>query len=174
MTPAGPTADNPPWPCGARPSKRSQPQHVASSTGCHPHPFPPEQGDKLPLRKLRLITHQACGLHSWTGSHWAHGPACSALRRPWWPEAGLMSMARGRSLRMDGPEGRGYSHVFTKAGGKEMTNERKRCQANTRRCQTRPRVLGALSLGGHASSQFSEWGLSLLCSRQDGGNEPAL
>lgn len=73
-----------------------------------------------------------------------------------------MSMARGCSLRMDGPEGRGYSHVFTKAGGKEMTNEWKRCQVNTRRCQTRPCVLGSLSLGGHASSQFSEWSLSLL------------
>ena len=67
-----------------------------------------------------------------------------------------MSMACGRSLRMDGPEGHGYSHVFTKAGGEEMTDERKRCQANTRRCQTRLCVLGSLSLGGHASSQFSE------------------
>ena len=43
-------------PCRARPSKRSQPQHMASATGCHPHPFPPEQGEKLPPRKLRLIT----------------------------------------------------------------------------------------------------------------------
>ena len=42
---------------------------------------------------------------------------------------------------------------------------------------TRPCVLGSLSLGGHASSPFSVWNLSLLCSPhscQDCGNKPAL
>lgn len=42
-----------------------------------------------------------------------------------------MSVAHGPLWRTDGPEGRGYSHVFTKAGGKELTDGRKRCQANT-------------------------------------------
>ena len=42
-----------------------------------------------------------------------------------------MSVAHGPSLRTDGPEGRGYSRIFTKAGGKELTYGRKRCQVNT-------------------------------------------
>ena len=63
--------------CGACPSKPSQPRHVESGAGCRLHPFPPEQGGKLPLRKLRLI--------SWfpitpVGS--APGPAPAGSARP--------------------------------------------------------------------------------------------
>lgn len=61
MTPAGPTAARPAsGPHGSRwvepvPANTACSSPVESGAWCHPHPFPPEQGDKLPLRKLRLI-----------------------------------------------------------------------------------------------------------------------
>lgn len=42
-------------PCRSCLCKRSQAQQVESGIPCHPHPFSPEQADKLPLRKLSLI-----------------------------------------------------------------------------------------------------------------------
>lgn len=80
--------------CRACPSKPGQPQRVESGAGRHLHPFPPEQGDKLPLRKLRLII---CFCITPVGSAPGPAPAGSAgplcLHHRWQSDAGLMSVA---------------------------------------------------------------------------------
>lgn len=125
VTPAGPMAAGPPaGPPGSGPGRAEPAVHAAhpswaeSGTWCHPHPFPPEQGDKLPPRKLRLIIWFPIMLVGCApGPAPAGGASASTARPPpcpapplWQSAAGFMSTATFCSvhspLRNDGEEGR--------------------------------------------------------------------